>query len=73
MDEVREILAKHKLKLNKREVAEYTGLSVHQINRLITRKAIPHYKIGLGSRAPVRFDRLEIDKWYRRFMREVAA
>ena len=45
--------------LNKREVAEYLGISIYTVDVWVSQKRIPHIKLGRR----VLFDSSDIDKW----------
>ena len=45
-----------------REIAEYTGLSVHTLYTMVSQRRIPHVKAG----RLVKFDLKEIDTWIER-------
>ena len=42
-----------------REVAEYTGLSVHTLYTMVSQRRIPYVKVGRLTK----FDREELDRW----------
>ena len=45
--------------LDIKEVAHYTGLSVHTLYTMVSQRRIPYVKMGRLTK----FDREEIDKW----------
>ncbi|SLM46770.1 protein of unknown function [Nitrospira japonica] len=45
--------------LSIQDVAVYTGLSVHTLYAMVSKRRIPHIKLGRLTK----FDRVEIDKW----------
>ena len=45
--------------LDIKEVADYTGLSVHTLYTMVSQRRIPYVKMGRLTK----FDREEIDKW----------
>ena len=45
--------------LDIKEVADYTGLSVHTLYTMVSQRRIPFVKLGRLTK----FDREEIDKW----------
>ena len=45
--------------LDIKEVADYTGLSVHTLYTMVSQRRIPFVKLGRLTK----FDRQEIDKW----------
>lgn len=45
--------------LNVHEVAEYTGLSVHTVYSMVSKRRIPYVKVGRLTK----FDRKAIDLW----------
>lgn len=73
MEPIKRDVESYKIKMNKRELSEYSGLSIAKIDRFIAARQIPHYKIGTGSRAPVRFDVDEINRWMRKWHKEAVA
>jgi excisionase family DNA binding protein len=45
--------------LDIKEVADYTGLSIHTLYTMVSQRRIPYVKMGRLTK----FDREEIDKW----------
>ena len=45
--------------LDIKEVADYTGLSVHTLYTMVSQRRIPFVKLGRLTK----FDRVELDKW----------
>ncbi|WHZ27567.1 MAG: hypothetical protein OJF51_002364 [Nitrospira sp.] len=45
--------------LNIRQVADYTGLSVHTLYTMVSQRRIPFVKLGRLTK----FDRYELDRW----------
>jgi excisionase family DNA binding protein len=45
--------------LNIKEVADYTGLSVHTLYTMVSQRRIPFVKLGRLTK----FDRYELDRW----------
>jgi excisionase family DNA binding protein len=48
--------------LNIREVATYTGLSIHTLYAMVSQRRIPFVKLG----SSVRFDKAKVDDWIKR-------
>jgi excisionase family DNA binding protein len=51
---------------DKKGLAEYLNVSMSTINKLVSNKQIPHFKINHGSAGGVRFYKRDIDKWIRK-------
>jgi len=51
---------------DKKGLAEYLNVSMSTINKLVSNKQIPHFKINHGSSGGVRFYKRDIDKWIQR-------
>jgi excisionase family DNA binding protein len=51
---------------DKKGLAEYLNVSMSTINKLVSYKQIPHFKINHGSSGGVRFYKRDIDKWIQR-------
>jgi excisionase family DNA binding protein len=51
---------------DKKGLAEYLNVSLSTINKLVSNKQIPHFKINHGSAGAVRFYKRDIDKWIQR-------
>lgn len=49
--------------LTKREMASLLKISINTLNLWICRKKIPFVKLGQSKKAPVRFNREEIESW----------
>ena len=45
--------------LNIKEVAVYTGLSIHTLYTMVSQRRVPFVKIGRLTK----FDRYELDRW----------
>jgi len=51
---------------DKKGLAEYLNVSMSTINKLVSNKQVPHFKINHGSSGGVRFYKRDIDKWIQR-------
>ena len=51
---------------DKKAVAAYLKVSESTINKLVSNKQIPHFKIQAGQSGAVRFRQRDIDKWVQR-------
>jgi excisionase family DNA binding protein len=51
---------------NKKSLSEYLNVSESTINKLVSNKQIPHFKIQPGQSGGVRFSKRDIDKWISR-------
>ena len=51
---------------DKKGVAEYLKVSVSVIDKMVSKKEIPHFKIQPGQSGGVRFFRKDIDRWISR-------
>lgn len=51
---------------DKKGLASYMKVSESTINKLVSNKQIPHFKIHLGQSGGVRFHKRDIDKWISR-------
>lgn len=51
---------------NKKTLATYLHVSEGTINRMVSQKQIPHFKIQAGQSGGVRFRQRDIDKWIAR-------
>jgi len=51
---------------NKNSLSEYLTVSESTINKLISNKQIPHFKIQQGQSGGVRFSKKEIERWIQR-------
>ncbi len=51
---------------NKNSLSEYLNVSESTINKLISNKQIPHFKIQQGQSGGVRFSKKDIDRWIQR-------
>lgn len=54
---------------DKKTLSEYLKVSVSTINKLVSNKQIPHFKIQQGQSGGVRFYKRNIDKWLQRHTR----
>lgn len=45
--------------LNIQDVAEYTGLSIHTLYTMVSKRRIPYVKMGRLTK----FDKYELDRW----------
>ena len=48
---------------DKRGLSEYLKLSSSTINKMVSNRRIPHFKIRAGQSGGVRFFKRDIDKW----------
>ena len=48
---------------DKKGLASYMKVSESTINKLVSNKQIPHFKIQLGQSGGVRFYKRDVDKW----------
>jgi excisionase family DNA binding protein len=48
---------------DKKKLAEYLGVSVSTISKLVSNKQIPYFKMQAGQSGAVRFRQQEIEKW----------
>ena len=51
---------------NKESLSKYLNVSESTINKLISNKQIPHFKIQQGQSGGVRFSKKDIDRWIQR-------
>ena len=51
---------------DKKALAAYLKVSESTINKLVSNKQIPHFKIQAGQSGAVRFRQRDIDKWIHR-------
>lgn len=51
---------------DKKTLAAYLKVSESTINKLVSNKEIPHFKIQAGQSGAVRFRQRDIDKWIQR-------
>jgi excisionase family DNA binding protein len=51
---------------DKKGLSKYLKVSVSTINKLVSNKQIPHFKINHGQSGGVRFYKRDIDKWVAR-------
>lgn len=51
---------------DKKTLASYMKVSESTINKLVSDKRIPHFKINQGQSGGVRFNKRDIDKWISR-------
>ena len=51
---------------DKKGLAEYLRVSQSTVNKLVSNKQIPHFKIQQGQSGGVRFFKRDIDKWISR-------
>ena len=51
---------------NKKSLSEYLNVSESTINKLVSNKQIPHFKIQQGQSGGVRFSKKDIDRWIQR-------
>jgi len=51
---------------DKKGLAEYLNVSMSTINRFVSNKQVPYFKINHGSSGGVRFYKRDIDKWIQR-------
>ncbi len=47
------------------EVAAYLRVTTRTVHRYIKDGGLPYHQPGLGIRAPLRFDRTEVETWFR--------
>jgi excisionase family DNA binding protein len=59
--------------LSKEEAADYLGVSIRTIERLIARKEIPFYKFGDAKVSPIRISPTDLDKWAAKFRTEAVS
>ncbi len=48
---------------DKKGLSEYLKVSASTVNKLVSNKQIPHFKINHGQSGGVRFYKRDIDKW----------
>ena len=53
--------------IDKRQAKDILGLSLPTINRLVSQRKIPFYKLGLGEKSAVRFKPSDLRKWLEAF------
>ncbi len=51
---------------DKKSLAAYLKVSESTINKMVSNKQLPHFKIQAGQSGGVRFRQREIDKWIQR-------
>ena len=51
---------------NKKSLSEYLNVSESTINKLVSNKQIPYFKIQQGQSGGVRFSKKDIDRWIQR-------
>jgi excisionase family DNA binding protein len=51
--------------LNKKEAAEYLGLSEMTLRREMAEGRLPYHKFGDAQSAPVKFDVGDLDAWWK--------
>ncbi|MBF0405463.1 MAG: helix-turn-helix domain-containing protein [Nitrospirae bacterium] len=51
---------------DKKSLATYLKVSESTINKMVSNKQLPHFKIQAGQSGGVRFRQREIDKWIQR-------
>lgn len=56
--------------LTKQQAADYLGISIRTLNRLIMNREIAFYKYGEGRRANVRIAQSDLLKWTAKFRNE---
>ena len=71
IDKLKPLIAgngKHKdnIVFNKESLSKYLNVSESTINKLISNKQIPHFKIQQGQSGGVRFSKKDIDRWIQR-------
>ena len=52
--------------LNLKQLCEYASLTPASIYWLVFKRQIPFIKLTTASKSPLRFDKLEIDKWLKK-------
>lgn len=53
--------------VTKDEAATFLCISKHKLNRMISAREIPYYKLGESRTAPVKFDTQDLMKWMQKF------
>jgi excisionase family DNA binding protein len=56
----------HDLIFDKQGLADYLKVSISTVNKMVSNKQIPHFKIQSGQSGGVRFNKKDIDKWIKK-------